>query len=139
VTRWLAFWLVLVAPLAQAAELLEPEKAFRFSARVAGAGSIEVAFRIAEGYYMYRERFRFEAPGVRLGPPEFPAGKRKSDPFFGETEIYRGEVRIRIPVQAVPSGVVQLEVTSQGCADVGVCYVPMQSRARLKLAAAGTR
>jgi thioredoxin:protein disulfide reductase len=37
-------------------ELLEPEKAFRISARPLDERSIEVEFRIADGYYMYRRR-----------------------------------------------------------------------------------
>jgi len=43
-------------------ELLEPEKAFRFSARAA-AGEVEVSFAIADGYYLYRDKFRFTAEG----------------------------------------------------------------------------
>ena len=44
----------------KADDLLEPEKAFRFSARPVDDG-VEVRFAIADGYYMYRERFRFDA------------------------------------------------------------------------------
>jgi thiol:disulfide interchange protein DsbD len=112
-------------------ELLEPEKAFRFSARAVDGG-IEVRFAIAERYYMYRERFRFEATGdVRLGPPELPPGIAHKDEFFGEMQIYRKEARIRLPAEG--AGRVDLKVTSQGCADVGVCYVPMESQATLLL------
>ncbi|HKU45910.1 MAG TPA: protein-disulfide reductase DsbD N-terminal domain-containing protein, partial [Burkholderiales bacterium] len=116
----------------KADDLLEPEKAFRFSARAVDGG-VEVRFAIADGYYMYRERFRFESTGdVRLGKPEFPAGIAHKDEFFGEMQIYRKEVRIRIPAQG--SGRLDLNVVSQGCADVGVCYVPMESQASLRLA-----
>ena len=45
--------------------------------------------------------------------------------------IYRGTVSIRVPVQA--DGRFELKVISQGCADVGVCYVPMESKASLQL------
>ena len=115
--------------------LLEPEKAFRFSARAADEASVEVRFAIADGYYMYRERFRFDAAGggVRLGTPEFPQGTVHKDEFFGEMQIYRKDVRIRIPVQG--AGAFDLKVTSQGCADVGVCYIPMESKAALRVAA----
>jgi len=116
-------------------ELLEPEKAFRFSARAA-AGEVEVSFAIAEGYYMYRDKFRFAAegnPAVRLDAAQFPAGARHKDEFFGEVETYRRQVRIRIPAQG--EGRFDLKVVSQGCADVGVCYVPMESRASLRLVA----
>jgi thiol:disulfide interchange protein DsbD len=119
----------------KADQLLEPEKAFRFSA-AAVDGGVEVRFAIADGYYMYRDKFRFAAegnPGVRLGNPELPAGARHKDEFFGEVETYRKEVRIRIPVDG--EGRFDLKVTSQGCADVGVCYVPMESHASLQLVA----
>ncbi|MFL6566858.1 MAG: protein-disulfide reductase DsbD, partial [Burkholderiales bacterium] len=118
--------------------LLEPEKAFRFSARVLDASSVEVTFAIADGYYMYRERFKFAAdgnPAVRLGAPEFPRGAAHKDEFFGETQVYRKNVRIRLPVEG--EGRFDLKVMSQGCADAGVCYVPMESGASLQLAAAG--
>jgi thiol:disulfide interchange protein DsbD len=122
--------------LGGADNLLEPEKAFRFSARALDSATVEVHFAIANGYYLYRERFKFAVernPGVRLGAPELPAGIPHKDAFFGEMPIYRKEVRIRVPVQG--EGPFDLVVTSQGCADVGVCYVPMESRAPIVLAA----
>ncbi|HSG76991.1 MAG TPA: protein-disulfide reductase DsbD [Burkholderiales bacterium] len=136
-SRFLLLCLALAAPLAAAAEeLLEPEKAFRFSARALGEDAVEVSFAIADGYYMYRERFKFEAQNARLGPAQLPGGLRKKDEFFGDTEVYRNAVHIRVPVAAGTADPLQLVVTSQGCADVGVCYVPMESRATLLLAAA---
>ena len=118
-------------------DLLEPEKAFRFSARSA-QGGVDVTFAIADGYYMYRDKFRFSAegnPAVKLGTPQLPAGARHKDEFFGEVETYRREVRIHLPAQG--EGRFDLKVVSQGCADVGVCYVPMESQASLQLVAAG--
>jgi thioredoxin:protein disulfide reductase len=134
-------WLMLAAFMGPAAaqlfkqdELLEPEKAFRFSARTSEQG-VEVEFAIANGYYMYRDKFRFSADGnVKLGAPQFPAGARHKDEFFGEVETYRKNVRIIVPAQG--DGRFNLKVISQGCADVGVCYVPMESQASLQLAAA---
>jgi len=117
--------------------LLEPEKAFRFSARALDASTVEVTFAIASGYYMYRERFKFTAegnPAVRLGAPELPRGIPHKDEFFGEMQIYRSGVRIRLPVQG--EGRFDLQVVSQGCADAGVCYVPMESKGSIELAAA---
>ena len=128
-----------MAGLAAAAgtdNLLEPEKAFRMSARALDARTVEVSFAIAEGYYMYRERFRFaaEPPSkARLGAPQFPPGTRKKDEFFGEVETYRKQVVIRIPVESAGDSL-NLVVTSQGCADAGVCYIPMDSRATIQLA-----
>ncbi|MGH8732081.1 MAG: protein-disulfide reductase DsbD [Burkholderiales bacterium] len=133
---WTALASPVCAQLLKTDELLEPEKAFRFSARVVD-DAVEVRFAIADGYYMYRERFRFDAKGdVRLGKPEFPPGIAHKDEFFGEMQIYRKDVRVRIPAQG--AGRLELNVVSQGCADVGVCYVPMESQASLRLVSAGT-
>jgi thiol:disulfide interchange protein DsbD len=127
-------------------DLLEPEKAFAMATRAIDDRTVEISFAIAPGYYLYRERFRFEAdPGVggatfKLGTPDFPQGTRKKDEFFGEVETYRGNLTVLLPVERVGSAgdTVRLAVTSQGCADVGVCYVPMQTKATIKLAAGGT-
>ncbi len=123
---------------ASADELLEPEKAFRFSARALDAGTAEVRYAIADGYYLYRERFRFaaEPATVTLGQPQFPKGEIHEDRFFGKQETYRKEVRIRLPVESSGADRVKLLVTSQGCADIGVCYVPQVQSAELRLASA---
>jgi thiol:disulfide interchange protein DsbD len=121
--------------------LLEPEKAFRFTARALDESNIEVNFAIANGYYLYRDRFKFAAegnPGMRLGAAQFPKGIQHKDEFFGAMEIYRNQVRIRVPVQGGEGKELKLAVTSQGCADVGVCYVPMESKASIRLVAAAS-
>lgn len=131
--------LLLAAPAPHAAsedELLEPSKAFRFSARALDAETLEVRFGIADGYYLYRDRFRFaaEPSSVTLGRPRFPRGEIHEDKFFGKQETYRKEVRIRLPLERGGADRVKLLVTSQGCADLGVCYVPQEQSAELRLA-----
>ncbi|MES2565108.1 MAG: protein-disulfide reductase DsbD [Pseudomonadota bacterium] len=138
--RLIAFGLLLLASAANGAapaELLEPDKAFRFAARTLGPDAIEVQYQVAPGYYLYRDKFRFHAEpaGITLGAPELPQGKMKRDEFFGEVETYRGEIRIRVPVQNTADRAFTLVATSQGCADAGVCYVPHEQRASLSFAA----
>jgi thiol:disulfide interchange protein DsbD len=139
---FLILLLVLALPaMAAEPDLLEPDKAFRFSARVLGPDAIEARYQVAPGYYLYRDKFRFhvQPATVELGAPELPPGQVKKDEFFGEVQTYRGEVRIRLPLaKAEAAGPVTLVATSQGCADVGVCYVPHEQTARLTLAAAGS-
>lgn len=49
-------------------DLLEPEKAFRISTRALDERTAEIRFAIADGYYMYRDRFKFEtASGKAAG------------------------------------------------------------------------
>lgn len=122
------------APARAAEEFLDPSIAFRVSARMEGDSTAVVSYAIADGYYMYREQFRFKAAGARLGEPQIPPGKVKYDETFQKNvETYKGSVTIRIPVEG--SGPFTLMATSQGCADAGLCYPPQE--ASLQLAAGG--
>jgi thiol:disulfide interchange protein DsbD len=121
-------------------ELLEPEKAFRISARALDERNVEVEFKIADGYYMYRDRFSFATEaGKPLAEVEIPRGKIKEDQFFGKTETFRHLVRMRVPVSPddTAAGIVKLKVTSQGCSDKGVCYTPLEQTVRVSLPNAG--
>jgi thiol:disulfide interchange protein DsbD len=121
----------LATSLARAADdFLDPEDAFKFSARMVDPKTVEVTYAIADGYYMYREQFAFKADGATLGEPAIPAGKVKFDETFQKNvETYRNAVSIKVPVEA--SGAFTLTATSQGCADKGLCYSPMESQAKL--------
>lgn len=111
-------------------DFLEPEKAFRFSARMLDAKTAEVSYIIADGYYMYRERFAVKAEGATMGRPEFPSGKVKFDETFQKNvETYRKSVTFKVPVEATGSFI--LRVTGQGCSDKGLCYAPMESQVSL--------
>ncbi|WP_144110080.1 protein-disulfide reductase DsbD [Paraburkholderia sp. BCC1886] len=118
--------------LARAADdFLDPAVAFKFSA-TEQPGEVDVTYRIADGYYMYRERFAFVTRNagnngtVTLGEPNLPAGHVKFDETFNKNvETYRNQLTIRIPIKQA-AGPFDLAVTSQGCADAGICYPPME-------------
>lgn len=117
-------------------DLLEPEKAFRISARPLDARNIAVEFKIAQGYYMYRDQFRLATEsGQPLAGVEIPRGNPKEDAFFGKSEVFRDWVRIRVPVtpRDASSGGISLRVTSQGCSEQGVCYIPVTQTLRVPL------
>jgi thiol:disulfide interchange protein DsbD len=119
-------------------DLLDPSDAFHLDARAAGPDVIEVRYLIAPGYYLYRDKLRFSSASgaVELDAAQLPEGTRKHDEFFGEVETYRGDLRIRIPYRSQP-GTAQftLVAVSQGCADAGVCYVPQEQKAVIRVAA----
>lgn len=117
--------------LAQAnGDYLQPEQAFRFSARMADEKTVEVTFAIAEGYYMYGEQFSFKVDGASAGKPVMPPGTVKFDETFQkDVETFRNAVTIRVPV--VASGPFTMIASYQGCADAGLCYSPMTSSAQL--------
>ena len=108
-------------------ELLSPEVAFLTTVEVLDSNTLRVNYTIAEGYYLYNNKFRFQSQteGVSLGIPDIPSGVIKQDEFFGEVETQRGALSIVLPYSAAPSiAVFKLQAISQGCADLGVCYPP---------------
>jgi thiol:disulfide interchange protein DsbD len=117
---------------AQQQDFLDPEKAFILRAQMAGPGVIQLQFKIANGYYMYREQFVFklDTQNVKLGEGKFPVGQVKHDPTFDrKMELYFKEVIITLPITAwpkeLPANPFVLTVTGQGCAEAGICYPPM--------------
>ena len=111
-------------------DYLDPDAAFKFSARMVDPQTIAVTYEIAEGYYMYRERYKFTAAGAKLGAPQIPPGKVKFDETFQKNvETYRHNVTITIPVEA--NGMFTLTASGQGCADAGLCYAPQETQVRL--------
>lgn len=107
-------------------DLLDPDQAFALSAEAVSGSELRLTWTIADGYYMYREQFRFtaETEGLIFGEPIIPAGTVKEDEFFGRVETYRNQVVIQLPVLAAPQATIELTARSQGCADLGVCYPP---------------
>ncbi len=122
---------LLAMPAARAeVAYLEPDAAFRFSARMLDPRTVAVTYEIADGYYMYRERFKFAASGATLGAPAIPPGKIKfDDTFQKDVETHRNSITITIPVST--AGMFTLTATSQGCADAGLCYAPQDASVRL--------
>jgi thioredoxin:protein disulfide reductase len=119
-------------------QLLRAEQAFQYTAEVDG-GDVVVRWRVADGYYMYQERFGFRSldPAVVLDEPRLPAGIPYEDEFFGKSIIHRGAFEIRIPVSGTPSGrSLPIEIKSQGCADIGVCLPPQTWQAEVRYTAA---
>ena len=110
-------------------EFLDPDVAFVLSAAAAGPDAIETRWQIAEGYYLYRDKFRFRAAdgsGASLGEAGFPKGKIKDDEYFGPMEVYYDTVAAFVPVaRAANTAAIDVDVTYQGCAEAGLCYPPI--------------
>ena len=132
--------MLLAAHVLAADELLEPDTAFSFSAKILDPDTVQVRYQIADGYYMYRDRFHFAAAEgpMKFGAPRLPAGTIKEDEFFGKVQTYRGAVVIELPLRSpIPAGGFTLKAVSQGCADVGVCYPPTRQQLTLAVPAPG--
>ena len=134
------------APAAAEPDLLEAEKAFPVTARRVSDNTVELQYAIAEGYYMYRDRFRFAVNGqpVLLAKKAWPVGKLKQDATFGRVITYRKSVHLLLPISSTVKGSatsgqesLTLTATSQGCADAGVCYPPLHQTLVLPTGSSG--
>jgi len=102
-------------------DFLPVEQAYRLSAGFEG-GQLVLSWQIADGYYLYRERFAFQTDQGKTLKASLPAGEVKEDEYFGRVEVYHHSVNAT--PTGLPSSPFTLTVTSQGCADAGLCYPP---------------
>ena len=121
------FLLVLFTGLAQAApgnnpfetqpEFLPVGKAFTFTSERLASGETQLYWQIADGYYLYQQRMKFDGLAQQ---PALPQGEAHSDEFFGEQQVYRQGLEVKLPADATG----QVKLGWQGCADAGLCYPP---------------
>ena len=142
--RAAALLLLAVALPAQAAidasQLLPVDQAFALQARATAPDRVELEWKIADGYYLYRHRTAVQVAedGFRPGPLQLPPGKRHTDEFFGEVETYRGQLVAALQGAAASGArTLTLQVKYQGCADLGICYPPQTRTLTVALPAAG--
>lgn len=108
---------------------LPVKEAYSLSASIEAPQLISFTWQIAPGYYLYRHGFNVEA----LKQPEqtatidlnFSKGIAKHDEFFGDVEVYydTSEISAQFDNSKQP---LYLTITSQGCADAGLCYPPLK-------------
>ncbi|MGZ0714040.1 protein-disulfide reductase DsbD [Pseudomonas palleroniana] len=121
------FLLALFAGFAQAApgsnpfetkpDFLPVGKAFTFTSERLETGETQLYWQIADGYYLYKQRMKFDG---LTDKPALPQGEAHSDEFFGEQEVYRQGLEVKIPAGVTG----QVKLGWQGCADAGLCYPP---------------
>jgi len=131
-------FLFAATPTPGSEDFLPPDQAFRVSAQASEPDGVLVRWDIADGYYLYQERFRFASPtpGIEAGTPQrWPAAETKQDDYFGEVQVYRERVALRVPLRGAGGGGrdIAVKVTYQGCADAGLCYPPQHKTLRVSL------
>ncbi|WP_374961672.1 protein-disulfide reductase DsbD family protein [Spongiibacter tropicus] len=105
-------------------QFLPVAEAYRMTPRL-DDGELLMQWEIADGYYLYGHRFT--ATVVEGGQPgrsalHLPPGKPKHDEYFGDVEVYYHGVLVRLSLP--DEGPVTLKLSTQGCADAGLCYPP---------------
>lgn len=92
---------------------------------------LRIDWRIAKGYYLYRDRFKFRLitpQGVALGAARFPEAVEKEDELFGKVAVFDQDFSLTLPLAPATSAAVLIEVEFQGCAEAGLCYPPERLR-----------
>ena len=112
-------------------EFLAVEQAYQLNVELE-QNQLLLIWQIADAYYLYGHRFKFQLLNndqpIPINP-QLPKGKKKFDDYFGEVEVFYHQALVSIPLPAQSDEEsLQLEVSSQGCADAGLCYPPYKQR-----------
>ena len=122
------------------ADFLPVDEAFEPILTPLDGNAVEIAFRVADGYYLYKDKIAARAVSdvAQAGILELPAGEMKTDQYFGEQEVYFGDVFGKLAIaRATPEAMdLTLELRYQGCADGGICYPPVTRTLSVALPAA---
>ncbi|MFM9383266.1 protein-disulfide reductase DsbD [Pseudomonas sp. UV AK001] len=106
-------------PFATKPEFLPVDKAFVLTSERLDSGETQLFWQITDGYYLYQKRLKFDGLAAE-NAPSLPEGESHSDEYFGEQQVYRQGLELKIPATAKG----QIKVSYQGCADAGLCYPP---------------
>ncbi|MEZ0154117.1 MAG: protein-disulfide reductase DsbD family protein [Candidatus Reddybacter sp.] len=110
-------------------EFLPVEEAYRLEVRGDTQG-LGLDWRIAPAYYLYQHKFAFAAIDISGDAlplvVDYPPGKAIFDEYYEkELQVYYDTVALRVDLPAHLKGEGwTLSVSSQGCADAGLCYPP---------------
>ncbi len=115
-------------------EFLSPEKAFIMSHEIINDKQIKINWEIHPGYYLYMGMFEFKSldESNKIQKVEMPEGKKKTDEFFGEVDIYYYYVSADVYMENAISDTIEFKVKYQGCADAGLCYPPTFKKISIK-------
>jgi thiol:disulfide interchange protein DsbD len=116
-------------------EYLDVDQAFVLTEDALSVNNLQLNWRIADGYYLYKNRIKVEPAGDTkvIGALVLPKGESHSDEYFGEQEVYRQSVDATFSVPPSTATSVDVNVTYQGCADAGLCYPPQTKRISISL------
>lgn len=90
------------------------------------SSGLQLNWQITEGYYLYRHGFdakltyKDQQSAAQLVIPD---GIKKQDEYFGEVEVYYHNASLTV-AQLPDDAPFVISLTSQGCADAGLCYPP---------------
>ncbi len=117
---------------------LTSEQAFKLDLSAKNYQSIEARFKVASGYYLYKDRIRFVLTpdsAAKIVNTELPKAELKEDQNFGKMEVYHHDFNAKINLNNIKSGAIKIVATFQGCSEKGLCYAPITKNFTVDLVA----
>ncbi len=140
--RFILFLLLVVSSACSWAEndFLQPEQAFQLQpAKVITSpdgNQLEVRWKIADDYYMYRDKVAFKPKdgSLSIGEVKLSPSETKDAPYFGKIQVYKHELIAKIPFSSdkEKGAALTLLAKTQGCAAGGICYPPLKQAVHFK-------
>jgi thioredoxin:protein disulfide reductase len=131
----LLLWCALLAPAqAQQSSVLDSllkaddqflpvEQAFSFDF-IQQQNELVINWTIADGYYLYKDKIKLGGIAVSFSHPSYPASMQIEDEYFGVSDVYYHQLKLRIPLTDVSEDAV-FKIQYMGCAEAGLCYPPV--------------
>lgn len=105
-------------------DFLDVDQAFQLRIQAVQENKLMAAFKIADGYYLYRDKITFSNDGEnRITQVALPAGVNKQDEYFGEVTVFNND--FSFPVELGEHDNLTIHADYQGCAVDGICYAPV--------------
>ncbi|MDD2833555.1 MAG: protein-disulfide reductase DsbD [Methylotenera sp.] len=104
---------------------LSPDAAFSLEFNQS-AQVMSAHFKIAPGYYLYKERIKFTLSPAQDHEVQLPNGDIKNDPHFGQMEVYHNDITALLVLKTPPSTPITVQASYQGCSEKGLCYAPQR-------------
>lgn len=113
--------------LAAHEEFLPVTEAYKLQGQISTKDNhknLRLTWAIAPNYYLYQERFKFRATPELALTPTYSPGTFKFDEFAGkDMTVFHNQVTVDFELpDNTPA--FDLRITSQGCAEAGLCYPP---------------
>lgn len=112
-------------------EFLPVEEAYPLGLDLEDPQTLRLVWQMPPGYYLYQHAFRFvlrNSQGQQVTvEPDLPPAITREDEYFGVVQVYYDSVALQLHSDWPLPGST-LTVTSQGCADAGLCYPPRTQR-----------
>lgn len=128
----LALLLLVASPaIPGSGDILPPEQAFRAEAERIGPDRVRIAWRIAEGYYLYRDRIAVQVrqpKGASVAVRNLSRGARERDSLSGQwRRVLRKEAVLTAHLEGLgTASPLRIEVRYRGCAEDRLCYSPQR-------------